>query len=87
MLTPHMSFTTPPITGYVECAHIVDEKRRTVCEIVQFADALIADTVLVFLSDNGGSTGSGRGQNLPLHGRKSSNFECGIRTVSFVFGG
>ena len=91
MLTPHTPFTTPPITDYAECAHIVDEKRRTVCEIVQFADGLIADiveavqragqwedTVLVFLSDNGGATGSGRVQNL---------VEGGIRTASFVFGG
>ena len=45
MLTLHTPFTTPPITGYSQCAHIVNEKRRTSWEIVQFADGLIADIV------------------------------------------
>lgn len=45
------------------------------------------DTLFVFLSDNGGSTGMARGQNLPLRGVKGSKFEGGTRTAAFVYGG
>ena len=69
--------------------------------MMQFGDELIGEivaevetkgimnnTVIVFLSDNGGATGGkGRGQNLPLRGRKSGKFEGGIRTASFMYGG
>merc|ERR1719334_1362250 len=100
MLTPHTPFTYPPDVGYSQCTHIFDEDRKILCEIVQFADGLIHDielelknagtwddTILIFLSDNGGSTGNARGQNLPLRGRKGSKFEAGIRTASFLSGG
>lgn len=92
--------STPPMSWYSRCAHIRDGNRHTFCQMMQYADHLIGemvaaverkgimdDTVFVFASDNGGSNGNGRGQQLPLRGRKSSKFEGGIRTMAFLYGG
>jgi len=100
MPTPHGSVTMPPITFDAQCAHITDERRNIFCNMMQYADALMGEidaalretglmdnTAVVFLSDNGGSTGNARGQNLPLRGQKTSRFEGGVRTPSFVYGG
>ena len=56
------------------------------------AKGIMNNTLLIFLSDNGGSPGDARGQNLPLRGRKMTNntggkFEGGVRTASFMYGG
>ena len=43
--------------------------------------SLYRDTVIVFLSDNGGAE---RGSNWPLRGKKNSVYEGGTRTVAFL---
>lgn len=63
--------------------------------MMQYADYLINElveavenkgimdnTIFIVTSDNGGSPGGGRGQQLPLRGRKTSKFDGGIRYVN-----
>ena len=52
-------------------------------------EALWDNTVMVWISDNGGATHVNycAGNNYPLLGGKHSNFEGGVRTVGFVAGG
>ena len=46
------------------------------------------NTLVIVSSDNGGPTGSGYGgNNYPLRGGKSSNWQGGIRVNAFAFGG
>lgn len=55
------------------------------------AKGMWENTLLVYTSDNGGPAGqasSGHsGNNFPLRGGKTNNFEGGVRVVSFVSGG
>ncbi len=73
-------------------AHIRDEKRRAYCamqhrmdeNIGRIVDQLRADgelenTLIVFLSDNGGSVEVSHAVNAPLRGTKGTFFEGGIR--------
>jgi arylsulfatase A-like enzyme len=55
-------------------ANVTSALRRT---------GLYRDTLIVFLSDNGGAE---RGSNWPLRGKKNSIYEGGTRTVAFVHG-
>ena len=100
MQTPHTPIELAPNRNYPECDNITDVQRHRFCDMVQFADALIGEivvelednglfenTVIAFLSDNGGATGNPRGQNLPLRGKKGSKFDGGVRTASFLYGG
>ncbi len=72
-------------------AHIEDKKRRTYAAMVWALDRAIGrvlgaleargiqdDTLIWFLSDNGGATNNGS-SNLPLAGHKGIKFEGGIR--------
>ena len=45
------------------------------------------DTLLFFAADNGGWAGTSGANNYPLRGSKVSDFEGGVRVVSFVNGG
>ncbi len=71
--------------------HIENKKRRTYAAMVSAMDdgigrvldaldrrGLADDTIVVFLSDNGGATNNAS-RNTPLRGFKSSEFEGGIR--------
>jgi hypothetical protein len=79
------------------CVGIQNELRRIYCALVLFTDrcveatartleaaSMMDDSVILFASDNGGSPGMG-GHNMPLRGRKSSLFEGGVRSASFVW--
>lgn len=75
--------------------HIKDEKRRTYCAMVHAVDRGVGrivkalqssgemdNTLIVFLSDNGGKTGAGA-DNTPLKRGKGSVYEGGIRVPMF----
>eukprot|EP00662_Eupelagonemidae_sp_cell21_P034374 gene34374-7105_t len=85
----------PPERYYAACAHITESNRKTYCAMMQALDEGIGnltaaytgvgvwdDTVLVFLSDNGGEVGSG-GYNVPLRGQKATVWEGGVRSQTF----
>lgn len=76
-------------------AHIEDEKRRTYCAMVHAVDRGVGriveslnatdemkNTLIVFLSDNGGKLGAGA-DNTPLKRGKGSVYEGGIRVPMF----
>ena len=88
---PHTPMQAPE-EEIAKFAHIADAKRRTYAAMVsavdrgvgQLLDKLdelqLADNTLVFfLSDNGGATNDNAARNAPLRGKKSDPFEGGIR--------
>lgn len=73
-------------------AHLKDERRRTYAAMVSAVDdgvgrvleelkrhSLSEDTLIFFLSDNGGPTADNASNNKPLRGNKGSPWEGGIR--------
>jgi arylsulfatase B len=77
-------------------AAIADPKRRTFAAMVDAMDTQVGrildalerqgktgDTIVLFLSDNGGPTGSGA-RNAPLRGAKGSTWEGGMRVPAIV---
>ena len=47
-------------------------------------NGMYQDSIVVFSSDNGGSSNSGAASNLPLRGFKGTYYEGGIRVPAFV---
>jgi arylsulfatase A-like enzyme len=73
-------------------ANVADEKRRTYCAMMSAmddavgrvlamlrAESLEDDTLIFFISDNGGPTWSNSSNNAPLRGVKATTWEGGIR--------
>jgi len=87
---PHTPLQAPP--SYLKrVAHIPDQKRRTYAAMLTAVDdgvgrvldtlrdnGLEQNTIVVFLSDNGGSGNNGS-SNAPLRGKKGSPWEGGFR--------
>eukprot|EP00638_Chattonella_subsalsa_P000742 CAMPEP_0117763012 /NCGR_PEP_ID=MMETSP0947-20121206/18339_1 /TAXON_ID=44440 /ORGANISM="Chattonella subsalsa, Strain CCMP2191" /LENGTH=540 /DNA_ID=CAMNT_0005584547 /DNA_START=77 /DNA_END=1699 /DNA_ORIENTATION=+ len=80
-------------------AHFTDPKRQRYAGLVHSLDRVVGrvqqalkranmwdNTILIFSSDNGGST-EGGGYNWPLRGEKETLWEGGTKAVSFVHGG
>ena len=92
---PHAPLQAPE--QYLErYAHIDNEVRRTYSAMVTHLDDSVAslidalereglrqDTLVIWLSDNGG-TPAGGGDNSPLHGGKGSPYEGGTRVPGLV---
>lgn len=89
-LAPHTPFQATK-TYYDKLGHIEDRNKRVYCAmILQLDDAVgsivshledlgLADnTVIIFLSDNGGATYTKATDNAPLKGGKFTNFEGGL---------
>jgi len=94
---PHTPLQAPP--EYIEkYAHIEKESRRVFAAMVDCMDAAIGrilgtieseglarDTLVVFISDNGGLLATdGGADNSPLKGEKTQTWEGGIRTPAAV---
>merc|ERR1719334_251883 len=81
--------------GAFECRTFLQSQVNLLDEIVgEVINELVQhnlwdDTLIVFASDNGGHVqlNTGAGNNFPLRGGKETDFEGGIRAVTFVTGG
>jgi arylsulfatase A-like enzyme len=78
-------------------ADVADPKRRAYCALMSAMDdavgrllekldgeKLIENTLIIFISDNGGPTASNTGDNSPLRGYKATTWEGGIRAPFLV---
>lgn len=92
---PHSPLQAPE-EAIAACSHIADPRRRTFAAMVETMDrsvgtvlgalekeGIAGNTLVVFLSDNGGPTGSGA-RNDPLRAGKATVFEGGIRVPAIM---
>ena len=92
---PHVPFQAPE-EYYEKCSHIPDSNRRVYLAMIQALDDAIGsihqtikdegleeNTIIYFISDNGGASYTGATDNGPLKGGKLTHFEGGIK-VPFV---
>lgn len=88
---PHSPMQAPA-EEIARFAHVPDEKRRIYSAMVSVVDrgvgelldeldrlGIAENTLVFFLTDNGGPTGDNGSRNTPLRGRKSEPFEGGFR--------
>ena len=93
---PHTPLQAPE-SFVANFAQIGNANRRTYLAMIQAMDAAIgklyesleelglaANTLFVFMSDNGAQTGMGGGSNTPLRGAKDGAFEGGMRVPAFA---
>ncbi|MCA8947860.1 MAG: sulfatase-like hydrolase/transferase [Planctomycetes bacterium] len=89
--TPHTPLQARP-DDLAACAHIQNEARRKYCAMQRCLDRAIGElmaalagagqrenTLVVFLSDNGGSVEASHAINAPLRGSKGTFLEGGVR--------
>lgn len=100
----HVPWEAPDVyLNRPECASIADARRGRVCAMTIALDEAIgnitrtldeigqlANTIIIYTSDNGGVSGSGNGaavsSNYPLRGSKFTLWEGGIRLMSCISG-
>lgn len=95
-LAPHTPFQAPKET-FDKYAHISDRNRRVYCALIDELDRAVgkirteisqqgldSNTLIIFISDNGGARYTGATDNTPFKGGKFSNFEGGLR-VPFIW--
>ena len=70
---------------YAGMSSYLDESVRNLTEVLK-ETGMWDDTLIVFMSDNGGNPSSA-GYNWPLKGAKGTLWEGGIRSASFLSGG
>ncbi len=88
---PHAPLQVPK-TYYEQFAYIQDPVKRTYCAMIKNLDdqigrvmhhvdslGLAENTIIIFLSDNGGAVYNGTTDNAPFRGGKLTNFEGGLR--------
>lgn len=88
---PHAPLQVPK-QYYAQFAHIKDPVKRTYAAMIKSLDDQVGrllnyvdslgiseNTIIVFLSDNGGAVYNGTTDNAPYRGGKLTNFEGGIR--------
>lgn len=93
---PHTPLQAPE-SFVANFAQVGNANRRTYLAMIQAMDAAIgkvyetleelglaSNTLLVFMSDNGGQTGMGGASNTPLRGGKAGAFEGGLRVPAFA---
>lgn len=87
---PHAGYTDfGPRVTYNAMARVLDEGMGNVTGAIK-AQGLWDATLIVFSADNGGwllKGGNGGSSNYPLRGGKVTDFEGGVRAVSFIGGG
>ncbi len=95
-LAPHTPFQAPKET-FDKYAHISDRNRRVYCALIDELDQAVGkireeitrlgldeNTIIIFMSDNGGARYTNATDNTPFKGGKFSNFEGGLR-VPFLW--
>jgi arylsulfatase I/J len=81
------SITQPERQYYAAMTNLLDDNVGRVIALLK-SNGLWNNTLIVFSSDNGGPEGDGYGgNNFPLRGGKSSNWEGGVRVNGLVTGG
>lgn len=93
---PHAPLQVPK-SYYEQFAHIKDPVKRTYVAMIKKLDdevgrlmnyleqqQMMENTIIVFLSDNGGAVYNGTTDNAPFRGGKLTNFEGGIRVPFMV---
>ena len=81
------AITQPERQYYSAMVNLLDDNVGRVVAMLKAA-GLWETSLVVFSSDNGGPEGEGYGgNNWPLRGGKSSNWEGGVRVNAFVTGG
>ena len=96
-VSPHVPVISK--NEHPQCSHIKSTTRRHYCENMQEldervrlvhdtleAEGMTENTMIWFLSDNGGHPFCG-GFNYPLRGSKLTLYEGGVRVPSFLWGG
>lgn len=67
--------------------YCADVEIGRVVDLFRAKSAVWDNTLVVFLSDNGGTTNKATGSNYPFRGEKGTSFEGSYRATTFVSGG
>jgi arylsulfatase B len=95
--TPHQPLATPPATRYPKLSaawnlldwnmYALDVEVGRVLALMRRNATVWNNTVVLFFSDNGGTSKNSFGNNWPLRGEKGTAFEGGFRSTAVLGGG